>query len=296
MMNTRWHTLAIFGVLLATGLQTVHGQTFTGRSSTLNYAYVFGAGGDSHVGNDTVTDFTPLDSDTEATSFADETEGVLPGDPPSPYYAAVSVELEHEYSITGDVDHMQTVNASGSSLVAGVVSGAGLSQMNSVNPGNELILNFTVNGPTIYHIVGAVEVPGPTAFSGVRLEVFNGFNWVWIFNTIILPGTEGPFDVTGTLTPGQYRIVGALAVGESNTDSVYADYYYTLELTPKGDMNCDGKLDGLDVQAFVEAILDAPTYQSHYPTCNMLNGDMTNNNTLDMADVDPFAQAILGAE
>lgn len=243
MMNTRWNALVIFCGVLATGLQTASGQPFTGRSSSLNYAYVFGAGGDSHVGNDIVADPSLLLSDSEAASFADETEGVLPGDPPRPYYAAVSVYIQHEYSITGDLDHMQAVQASGSSLVAGVVSGAGLSQMNSVNPGNELIIYFTINGPTIYHIVGAVEVPDPTAFSGVRLEVFNGFNWVWIFNTIILPGTEGPFDVTGTLTPGQYRIVGALAVGESNTDSVYADYDYTLELTPKGDMNCDGKLD-----------------------------------------------------
>jgi len=56
-----------------------------------------------------------------------------------------------------------------------------------------------------------------------------------------------------------------------------------------GDMNCDGRLDGKDVQAFVTALLSAASYNSQYPHCLINNADVNDDNAVNNGDVTPFA-------
>ena len=66
-------------------------------------------------------------------------------------------------------------------------------------------------------------------------------------------------------------------------------------LTPYkyGDLNCDGKVDGLDVQAFVDALLDELGYEGQYPYCNRMLADIDGNGVISLADVAPFVASLM---
>jgi cytochrome c peroxidase len=61
-----------------------------------------------------------------------------------------------------------------------------------------------------------------------------------------------------------------------------------------GDMNCDGQTNGLDIQAFVQAVLDPAGYAADHPNCNRARGDMNADNLVNLQDVAPFADKALG--
>jgi len=61
----------------------------------------------------------------------------------------------------------------------------------------------------------------------------------------------------------------------------------------RGDMNCDGKIDGRDVAAFVQAVLDPVQYGTDHPGCNIRNGDYTADAVVDSADLGGFTTCVL---
>lgn len=60
-----------------------------------------------------------------------------------------------------------------------------------------------------------------------------------------------------------------------------------------GDVNCDGSVNGLDVQAFATAILDPGGYAAAYPGCNILNADTNSDSSATAADVASFAALLV---
>ncbi|MCH8806555.1 MAG: hypothetical protein IH986_10765 [Planctomycetes bacterium] len=63
---------------------------------------------------------------------------------------------------------------------------------------------------------------------------------------------------------------------------------------PPGDMNCDGRLDGGDIDPFFLALGDPAAYTAQFPNCNILNGDMNRDGRLDGGDIDPFFACLGG--
>ena len=61
-----------------------------------------------------------------------------------------------------------------------------------------------------------------------------------------------------------------------------------------GDMNCDGRFNGADIDPFFLALGDPPAYAARFPNCNILNGDMNGDGALNGADLDPFFQLLGG--
>jgi len=61
-----------------------------------------------------------------------------------------------------------------------------------------------------------------------------------------------------------------------------------------GDMNCDGTLDGLDIQPFLLAMFDPAAYEVEYEGCNILNGDFDHSGVVDVPDVEVFVDALIG--
>jgi hypothetical protein len=223
--RVRVFAVCLCGIAAVTG--TAYGQSLTARSSTLNYNYVYGAGGDTHVGGDLVPDTTLLLSDIEGTGFSGSTSGVLPG--AQPYSAGVFTRLDQEYGVSGSVALFQSINASASTHVSAGASGLGSAVMYASNPGNELVLNFTVASPVDYHLSGVITLPAPSAFSFVALQFFDGIVWQnGIFNSIFLPGGQGAFDVSGILAPGQYRINSAIALNAGAGNDWTGSYQYQL--------------------------------------------------------------------
>ena len=60
-----------------------------------------------------------------------------------------------------------------------------------------------------------------------------------------------------------------------------------------GDLNCDCRVNGLDVQSFVLALLDPSAYATVHPQCNRLLGDLNADSSVNEADVAPFVALIL---
>ena len=77
------------------------------------------------------------------------------------------------------------------------------------------------------------------------------------------------------------------------------DAEHFVGLTPPacfdlGDLNCDGLLDGGDIDPFFLALGDPGAYAKAFPECDPLNGDVNCDGALDGGDIDPFF-ACLGA-
>ncbi len=62
-----------------------------------------------------------------------------------------------------------------------------------------------------------------------------------------------------------------------------------------GDMNCDGRLDGGDIDPFFIALGDPAIWCSQFcPFCNLSNGDMNGDGQVNGADIDPFFACLVG--
>ncbi|MCZ6682139.1 MAG: hypothetical protein O7B26_03080, partial [Planctomycetota bacterium] len=63
--------------------------------------------------------------------------------------------------------------------------------------------------------------------------------------------------------------------------------------TIRGDMNCDGLINGRDVGPFVQAVIDPAAYEDDYPACTLAAGDMNNDTLVNAADTDNFVVKLL---
>jgi hypothetical protein len=63
---------------------------------------------------------------------------------------------------------------------------------------------------------------------------------------------------------------------------------------PVGDVNCDGRVDFGDVNAFVQAVGDPDGYAAAVgPECDRRrNGDLNCDGAVDFGDIDPFVEAV----
>ena len=61
-----------------------------------------------------------------------------------------------------------------------------------------------------------------------------------------------------------------------------------------GDMNCDGLVNGQDIDGFVLALFDPAGYAAQYPACNLLNGDMNSDGIVNGQDIDGFVSVLFG--
>ncbi|HVP13871.1 MAG TPA: hypothetical protein VMV94_22040, partial [Phycisphaerae bacterium] len=65
----------------------------------------------------------------------------------------------------------------------------------------------------------------------------------------------------------------------------------TLDCQLPADMNMDGLRNGLDIQCFVNCLIDG--FPACSPTCNCACGDMNSDGWVTPADVAPFVNALL---
>lgn len=100
--------------------------------------------------------------------------------------------------------------------------------------------------------------------------------------TYLLSGTIGQPDA-GVATGGSYELRGG--------------FWPTAGITSLpvvlGDMNCDGSVDGRDIEAFTVVILSPSGYGSAYPGCHVANGDFDLSGAVTIADVQAFTTFLL---
>ena len=110
----------------------------------------------------------------------------------------------------------------------------------------------------------------------------------------LLPNDGAEFDIFGisVAISGATAIVGA-PWNNDNGDLAGSAYLFDAAgASSPGDLNCDGRLDGGDIDPFFLALGDPAAYLLQFPNCDPLNGDMNGDGRLDGGDIDPFFQCL----
>jgi hypothetical protein len=63
-----------------------------------------------------------------------------------------------------------------------------------------------------------------------------------------------------------------------------------------GDLNCDGALDGYDIDPFVLALTNPELYAATYADCDYMLADINGDGAVNGYDIDPFVQCLTGGE
>jgi hypothetical protein len=59
-----------------------------------------------------------------------------------------------------------------------------------------------------------------------------------------------------------------------------------------GDLNCDGALNGADIDPFFLALGDPLLYAATFPECDIMNGDVNRDGAVNGADIDVFFECL----
>ena len=112
--------------------------------------------------------------------------------------------------------------------------------------------------------------------------------------TVDTPGSMFSIDVA--VRPGGPVYVSACGkhVHANETGRGGDLYSIRFERYGLGDLNCDGTVDGFDIQPFVLALTDPAAYQSAYPDCDWLLADINGDGSVDGFDIQPFVQLLTG--
>lgn len=68
---------------------------------------------------------------------------------------------------------------------------------------------------------------------------------------------------------------------------------FELRRSPAGDMNCDGLVNGFDIDPFVLSIVRPEQYAVQFPGCDIMHGDVDLNGRFDNFDIDPFVNLLV---
>ncbi|TWT42018.1 Trypsin [Phycisphaerae bacterium RAS1] len=62
----------------------------------------------------------------------------------------------------------------------------------------------------------------------------------------------------------------------------------------RGDLNCDGAANVLDINPFVLALIDPTGYEQQFPGCPISNGDIDGDGSTNVLDINPFIDLLVG--
>ena len=109
-------------------------------------------------------------------------------------------------------------------------------------------------------------------------------------------GSNAHIIAMDTSTPGSRS--GTLTITSNAPDAPERTIMLLGEVTApawaKGDLNCDGWVDFVDINPFVLAITSYDAYHADYPDCEWLNGDCNDDGYVDFSDISPFVVLLQG--
>lgn len=157
-----------------------------------------------------------------------------------------------------------------------------------LEPGASIWLEAVSIDPA-FKVIGTdfriLQVPGDDTFLGSSNVLFD------VHPTYLIDSVDPMFDPMQTLWVGSFVLRDDGVTGYTPSAPFMLSFTNVL---PTGDMNCDGVLDGLDIAAFVQAVLDPAGYFAAFPICDINLGDMNADGFVDVGDVSFFAAALLG--
>jgi len=164
---------------------------------------------------------------------------------------------------------------------------------------NYCVLALTVfddgSGPALYAAGRFTETAnGPAK----HIAKWDGKRW-----SALGDGLSGGTYLPGTLVhalgvyddwTGPHLYAGGMFTGAGRVSSGYIAKWGCVLGTLIGDLNCDGRVNRLDIDPFVLALSDPDAYAKAYPKCNRLLADVNQDGVPDNFDIDPFVALLTG--
>lgn len=128
----------------------------------------------------------------------------------------------------------------------------------------------------------------------------NGTTWVTVETVTNSPAwTQHSFRLADFVTPSNsVRIRFSTSDNPNNSiteaaiDDVLVSTIECVGGPVKGDTNCDGSIDGFDIDSFVLALTNPAQYELDYPDCDIDNADVNDDGSINGFDVDPFVDLL----
>ena len=142
-------------------------------------------------------------------------------------------------------------------------------------------MQYSVNGGTSW--TTATAAPGSEGTTGLATAA-TGVAHALLWNVRADLGLVGPTSVRVRIAPFDPR---------PGLAAETPDFTVSNQLL-LGDLNCDGTVNGLDVQPFVLVQVDPGAYPTNYPTCNPYRADLDGDGMVSLADLAPFVTLLVG--
>lgn len=195
--------------------------------------------------------------------------------------------------ISGAATATLTVNPVGTSDAAADYNCVATNGSGSATSNNAVLTVNTAPAVTAQPQYQPLIVGSPAAFNVVASgSPPPGYQWRKNASPLSNGGNiSGATAATLTINPvglgdaGNYDVVMTNQCGTATSSS--APFWR------KGDMNCDGQVNGADITGFVLALLNPSAYAAAYPSCYTLNADMNGDLSPNNADVQAFVNGLL---
>jgi hypothetical protein len=143
-------------------------------------------------------------------------------------------------------------------------------------------------------------LPPAQDFLDVEVSSDDGANWVrmqhlaaferWVYDTLHL-GDYVPLTANMRIRFSTVDLPNN-SMTEAGIDAVRVEYVDCPMAAVHGDLNCDGVVNGYDIDPFVVALTDATQYAQLYPDCNRMAGDINCDGDVNGYDIDPFVACL----
>jgi formylglycine-generating enzyme len=144
--------------------------------------------------------------------------------------------------------------------------------------------------------LGSVGITGlDVGDAGARIEAYDAVEGGNLVASDEVYGTGtgyGEFFRLSVFAPQISRLVCYQPLPVSYDGMWFDNLAFPVQVLP-GDMNCDGLQNGLDLGAFVLALLDPSGYVAAYPGCPVGNGDFDCDEGVDTDDIEGFVDCLL---
>jgi hypothetical protein len=140
----------------------------------------------------------------------------------------------------------------------------------------------------------------------IEISNDNGDTWVLAMTISNVPAEwfQQEIDIAAAIDPLPLTSEMKVRIGVQDNPSnsideggIDAVEIFALEcsspFTP-GDLNCDGRIDGLDIDPFTLAVIDPDGYDTQYPGCSLTTGDLNGDGAVDSFDIDEFVALLVG--
>ncbi|MBU0641597.1 MAG: hypothetical protein KKB50_22285 [Planctomycetes bacterium] len=180
-------------------------------------------------------------------------------------------------------------------------------------------MSYFRQGLAVYQNTGANYADlNPDIVDGILCEMYDDYGapaWFGLYSTFLPPGEPLPY-VLDTEAKQATWFVAALSAsaGEDLRGIFSSSYGFPIDnaawpeilacvearITARpyphtlGDLNCDGAINGFDIDAFVLALQGPDFYDPVYPDCDHMNADVNRDGEVNGFDIDAFVELLIG--